>query len=130
VNYLLDTNALLFWLEGSRRMTRLVQNELVDPTNRVFVSSVSAFEIAVKASLKRLILADTPARLLTPFFAASGLRPLQLTMQHSFGVFDLPPHHSDPFDRLLVSQALHEEMTLVTSDRALAAYPVKVLLVR
>jgi len=67
VNYLLDTNALLFWLEGSRRMTRLVQNELVDPTNRVFVSSVSAFEIAVKASLKRLILADTPARLLTPF---------------------------------------------------------------
>jgi len=51
-------------------------------------------------------------------------------MQHSFGVFDLPPHHSDPFDRLLVSQALHEEMTLVTSDRALAAYPVKVLLVR
>jgi PIN domain nuclease of toxin-antitoxin system len=130
MRYLLDTSALLFWLEGSKRIGRAIRTELVDPENRVYVSSISAFEISVKASLKRLTLPDTPAKLLPPFFVRSGLTELPVSMQHSYGVYDLPPHHADPFDRLLISQALCEDMTLVTSDRLFTAYAVKLVLLK
>jgi PIN domain nuclease of toxin-antitoxin system len=130
MKYLLDTSALLFWLEGSKRIGKAVRAELVNPANRVYVSSVSAFEISVKASLRRLSLPDSPARLLPPFFTRSGLTELPVSMQHSFGVYELPPHHSDPFDRLLISQALCEDMTLVSSDRLFAAYAVKLVLLK
>ncbi len=130
MNYLLDTSALLFWLEGSKRFTKAVKNELVRPANQVYVSAVSAFEIAVKASLKRLTLPEPPAKLLPPFFIASGLTTLPVTMEHSFGVYALPPHHTDPFDRLLLSQALCEDMTIVSSDRAFAAYSVNLVLLK
>ncbi|GAC1304400.1 MAG: type II toxin-antitoxin system VapC family toxin [Vulcanimicrobiaceae bacterium] len=130
MNYLLDTNALLFWLQGSERMGKAVLSELIDPANRVYVSSVSAFEIAVKASLERLSLPESPGTLFPPFFAQSRLSVLPISMEHGFGVYDLPWHHTDPFDRLLISQALCEDLTLVTSDRRLAAYAVKIVLLK
>lgn len=130
MKFLLDTNTLLFWLEGSRRIDKRLLARLVDPANTVYVSAVSAFEIAVKASLKRLKLPDAPSKVLPPFFAQSGLTTLPVTMEHSFGVFALPHHHSDPFDRLLISQAIAENLTLVTSDKMLKQYPATVILLK
>jgi PIN domain nuclease of toxin-antitoxin system len=130
MKYLLDTNALLFWLEGSKRIGKTIRTELVNPANKVYVSSVSAFEISVKASLKRLVLPGSPAQLLPPFFVRSGLTELAVSMEHSFGVYDLPPHHADPFDRLLISQALCEDMTVVSSDRVFSAYAVRLALLK
>ncbi len=128
MRFLLDTNALLFWLEGSRRIEKRLLARLVDPANAVYVSAVSGFEIAVKASLKRLKLPDAPSKILPPFFTQASLTTLPITMEHSLGVFALPQHHSDPFDRLLVSQAIAEGLTLVTSDKILERYPAKVIL--
>ena len=128
MRFLLDTNALLFWLEGSRRIEKRLLARLVDPANAVYVSAVSGFEIAVKASLKRLRLPDAPSKILPPFFTQASFTTLPITMEHSLGVFALPHHHSDPFDRLLVSQAIAEGLTLVTSDKILEQYPAKVIL--
>lgn len=129
MRYLLDTNALLFWLFGSKRLGATTIAQLIDPANRVYVSSVSAFEIAVKASIGRITLPSPPARLLPPFIERSSIDVLTLTLEHSFGVYDLPALHADPFDRLLISQAVCEDLTLVTSDRQLAAYDVKTILI-
>ncbi|GAC1398191.1 MAG: type II toxin-antitoxin system VapC family toxin [Vulcanimicrobiaceae bacterium] len=127
MKFLLDTNALLFWLAGSKRITTKLRTTLANPDHRVFVSSVSTFEIAVKASLERLRLPDSPRNVLPEFLARAGLTHLPLTVDHSLGVFDLPWHHNDPFDRLLIAQALCEDLTLVSSDRMMATYPVKLL---
>jgi PIN domain nuclease of toxin-antitoxin system len=95
-----------------------------------YVSAVSGFEIAVKASLKRLKLTGAPSDIVPPLFAGSGLTTLPITMEHSFGVFALPHHDSDPFDRLLVSQAIKENLTLVTSDEMLKQYPATVIVLK
>ncbi len=130
MKYLLDTNALLFWLEDSKRLRAAVRRDLASPVNSVYVSAVSTFEIAVKAGIGRISLPDSPAKLLPPLLARSGLLTLPISIEHSFGVYDLPLHHGDPFDRLLVSQARLESMTLVTSDKQLAAYDIEVIVLR
>jgi len=117
---------LLFWLAGSKRIPKALQTKLVSVENAVFVSVVSTFEIAVKASIGRLSLPASPANLLPPFFQQAGLEMLPLTLEHSLQVYDLPWHHRDPFDRLLIAQAMLEEMTLVTSDPELVNYDVDV----
>ncbi len=129
MKFLLDTNALLFWLSGSTRLNARILDRLTDPANVVYVSAVSAFEIAVKASLGRLKIAGDPAEVVPPFLDGSGLAALPVSMRHAFGVYALPRYHDDPFDRLLISQALVEDLTLVSSDRELAKYGVKMVLV-
>ncbi|GAC1416061.1 MAG: type II toxin-antitoxin system VapC family toxin [Candidatus Velthaea sp.] len=130
MRYLLDTNALLFWLQGSKRIPKSVQAMLENADNDVYVSAVSGFEIAVKASLQRLSFSEPPAKLLPPFFEQAGLAVLPIAMEHSFGVYDLPAHHTDPFDRLLISQALCEDMTLISSDKIFKMYPAKIVLLK
>ncbi len=128
MKFLLDTNALLFWLAGIRIKKR-VRDLLVDPANSVYVSAVSVFEIAVKASLGRLQLPSDPKNLLPSFFDASGLSTLPVSIDHAFAVYSLPHHHADPFDRLLIAQALEEHLTIVTSDRTFLQYKVELVLV-
>jgi PIN domain nuclease of toxin-antitoxin system len=129
VRFLLDTSALLFWLEGSPRIKKPLRDRLAEPANLVFVSAVSAFEIAVKASLGKLRLSGDPAAVLPPFFERSGLSTLPITVKHGLGVYALPRHHDDPFDRLLISQAIAEDLTLVSSDGVFSKYAVKLVVV-
>jgi PIN domain nuclease of toxin-antitoxin system len=127
---LLDTNVILFWLGGSPRLGEAIHGEITDRRNDIFVSSISGFEIAVKAGLGRLTLPGTPGAVLPPFFDQAGLTELPVTMAHSLAVYDLPPLHADPFDRLLVAQASVEKLVLITSDRILGDYDIPVKLVR
>ena len=129
MRFLLDTSALLFWLEGSPRIKKRLRDQLVEPANLVFVSAVSAFEIALKASLGKLRFSGDPAEVLPPFFERSGLSTLPVAVNHGLGVYGLPRHHSDPFDRLLISQAIAEDLTLVSSDGIFSKYAVKLVLV-
>jgi PIN domain nuclease of toxin-antitoxin system len=130
VKYLLDTNALIYWLEGSKRIPKRLQSDLARSDNEVFVSVISTFEIAVKASLGRLSLPGEPAKTLLPFLDEAGLEILPLSSEHSLKIYDLPWHHRDPFDRLLIAQAMLEDMTLVTSDADFSSYPVKIVLLK
>jgi PIN domain nuclease of toxin-antitoxin system len=92
----------------------------------VFVSAASVWEAAIKASMGKL---DVNVAELIAHIEASGFNPLSVTFEHAARVASLPAHHRDPFDRLLVAQAVHETMRLLTTDRTLARYSELVMTV-
>lgn len=122
---LLDTNVLIWFLSGSSRLSDDDRGLLETEADDVAVSAVSLFEIATKAAISKL----TAPRDLTARIAAAGFRALPLGMHHAEAVRDLPLHHRDPFDRLLVAQARIEDLTLATADRQLSAYDVRTVAV-
>ena len=121
---LLDTNVVVWLLLGDRaRIPDAVVEELQDEGNDVAVSAVSVWEMAIKRSLGKLKIADGWAGALSRL----DLDPLPITSLHAAAVEQLPWHHRDPFDRLLVAQASVEASALVTADPRLGAYGVDVL---
>ena len=120
---LLDTNALLWWLSGSPQLGSRTRAEVGDPANDVCVSAVTGAEIAIKKAIGKLTAPDDVAERI----AADGFIELPLTLRHGLEVSSLPMHHRDPFDRMLVAQARCEGLVLVTSDRALLDYDVRIL---
>jgi PIN domain nuclease of toxin-antitoxin system len=121
-NLLLDTHVFLWWREASPRLSPEARDAIA-AAPVVFVSAASAWEAAIKQALGRLRLPDR--------FAAgveeSGFEQLAVTFDHAERAGALPPHHADPFDRMLVAQALAEDLTLVTRDRRLEPYAADVL---
>lgn len=120
---LLDTHVLLWSLGDVERLAPSVREAIADPSNDVFVSAVTGWEIGIKMSLGKL---RVPANLAEQIQAA-GLLPLPVTFEDGMALSSLPRHHDDPFDRLLVVQAASRQMTLVTADRRIAGYPVHCL---
>ncbi|MBK6581266.1 MAG: type II toxin-antitoxin system VapC family toxin [Sandaracinaceae bacterium] len=123
VRVLLDTHALLWALADDERLSPSAREVIVDETNDVLVSVVSAWEIAVKRALGRL---EAPDNLQSVVAEAGFLQRLVL-----FGdckrLSKLPPIHRDPFDRMLVCQALEEGIPVVTLDPMIASYPVQTI---
>lgn len=114
---LLDTHLLLWALATPDRLPKAARRQIVDA--EVYVSAASIWEISIKSALGKLE-AD-PAAVLAAVEPA-GFKLLSITGQHAAGVARLPPLHRDPFDRLLISQAVSEPMILLTNDAALAGY--------
>ena len=127
MNLLLDTHALLWWLGDPDRLPGRVRQTLSDPHNTVHVSAASAREIAIKVAVGRLSVPPDTRSWLPEALEASRFSPLPITIGHALGVEQLPRHHADPFDRLLVSQALAEHLTLVTGDPQLEPYGVPLI---
>jgi PIN domain nuclease of toxin-antitoxin system len=121
---LLDTHVLVWYLIHPDRLPASVSETLVDPGHTVYVSAASTWEAAIKGGLGRLSL---PFERLEQIIADSGFTTLSVTIAHSLGVRQLPAIHRDPFDRLLIAQARHEGLTLVTRNRMIRRYPVGVL---
>lgn len=119
---LLDTNALIWWLEGSRRLSRAAVDAIDDVANEVHVSAASAWEISTKARLGKLRFTGSLATRLEKL----DVRPLAVTVEHGWAAGMLPPVHRDPFDRILVAQAQLEELVVVTADPTFARYGVAV----
>lgn len=124
MHLLLDTNVVVWLLLGDRRsVSEKAQQALADESNAISVSAVSVWEIAIKRSLGKLRIEDGWARTL----ARLDLESLPIAARHAERVEQLPWHHRDPFDRLLVAQAELEDHTLVSADPRLAAYQVDVI---
>jgi len=122
VRLLLDTHIVLWELGGSRRMPPAAQAAVESATELLF-SVVSFAEIGVKVGVGKLsVPADLRERVLD-----SGLQILGLSAKHGLAVAELPMHHRDPFDRLLIAQARGEQLSIVTADRRFAAYDVAVV---
>lgn len=121
---LLDTHTLLWALDTPARLSPTTRTALEDPANSVLVSAASAWEIAIKQALGRL---DFPLARFEALLVEAGLTPLPITTAHAVTAGQLPPHHRDPFDRMLVAQALREDAVLVTDDAAIAPYGVACL---
>lgn len=120
--YLLDTHALLWWLGDQERLPQQVA-ETIRNSELVYVSAASTWEIAIKRALGKL---DSPDDL-EDQISANRFLALPITIRHSLVVFSLPRHHSDPFDRMLIAQALAEGLTLISGDPAVAKYSVRLL---
>lgn len=121
---LLDTHIALWAIVDDPRLPPAARDLIADLDNDVFVSAVSVWEIAIKHSLARGSQNDMPvsAADALSFFRQSGYRLLPITADHAAAVALLPPVHADPFDRMIVAQALAEPLRLVTHDGILAAY--------
>lgn len=122
MNLLLDTHALLWWL-ADEELSAPARAAIADPDRLVAVSAATVWEISIKRQLGKL---EAPNDLLDAI-AASGFEPLDITIGHADAAGALPPHHRDPFDRMLVAQARAEGLAIVTRDPAIEAYGVDTL---
>ena len=120
---LLDTHILLWWLADELRIPEKHREIIRDGKNQVLVSTASAWEVAIKQRLGKL---RAPADLKSQLKAAR-FELLNITIDHALAVGELPDHHSDPFDRMLIAQARIEGLTLVTEDPKFLSYDLTIL---
>ncbi len=117
-----DTHLLIWTAQNSQRSSGAARQHIGDPANELFFSAVSIWEVAIKQSLQRTAF-TVDAHTLRRGLLASGFRELPLTSDHAVHVAMLPHIHQDPFDRILIAQAISEDITLLTGDPQIAKYP-------
>lgn len=122
---LVDTHVFLWWVEGDRALPVKARAALADRDNECLISLASVWELAIKAGLGKLKLALPVQRYVVEQVAANGFRMLAIQMAHVGRVESLAAHHGDPFDRLLIAQALEERIPVVTADPVFRDYGVK-----
>jgi len=123
MNILLDTHVLIWALENNPTLSDIAANSIIDGSNMVFVSAASVWEIGIKRSIGKL---DTPDNLLEEI-RLHRFSPLSINLDHAQLAGKLPNIHKDPFDRILIAQAINEKLTLVTRDKVIAEYNVQTL---
>ncbi len=124
MNYLLDTHVVLWWLNGEPRLSEKVKDIISSGNSIVFLSAVVMWEIRIKQQLAKLEIPNNfRAALDNEKFA-----PLAITFDHVDTLLTLPMHHRDPFDRMLIAQAKHERLTLISHDSHLKKYKIPLLL--
>lgn len=121
---MLDTQVALWAIVGDARLPKAAEDLIADPTHAVVVSAASVWEITIKHALNRGRPTDMPVSgpQALGYFGAAGYELLAISAEHAAAVHDLPDLHRDPFDRLIVAQALHEPLHLITHDAAVKAY--------
>jgi PIN domain nuclease of toxin-antitoxin system len=124
MNLLLDTHVFLWAVDNDQSLSSAARTAITDGRNVVFVSAATAWEITIKKALGKLRL---PAGNYLEEMRRHRFTPLDITTDHALAVENLPPHHADPFDRMLVAQARVEKLTLVTRDSQLLAYAVPII---
>lgn len=128
MKYLLDTQVWL-WAFGAEkgRIGPRTLEVLESGNSELYLSAVTSWEICIKWALHRLELSERPEQLVAQSLKENRLIPLAVTHQQTWLVGDLAPHHSDPFDLLLVAQAIRDGLTLITADPQIRCYPVSIL---
>jgi len=124
---LLDTHTWLWWQSAPDRLNDLILARLADPGESLLFSAASSWEIAIKYALKKLELPESPAVFVPKRLARGGFTPLPVEHAHALRVAELPLHHRDPFDRLLIAQAQLEGATVATGDPQFLLYDVDIL---
>ena len=124
---LLDTQCWLWMLSAPERLSSRARAMVSGSRHELMLSAVSAWEIAIKHALGKLDLPADPVEYVTSRMTASAVLPLAITHAHALQVGRLPMHHRDPFDRLLVAQAQLENLSVLTTDRQLAAYGISII---
>lgn len=123
---LLDTQVWLWMVVAPERLSAASRRLVSLPESELLLSAVSALEIAIKWGLKKLTLPAAPEALVPEWMRRMGVTPLPVLHGHALRVAALPPHHRDPFDRLLVAQAQIEDVPILTADPSFAKYDVEV----
>jgi PIN domain nuclease of toxin-antitoxin system len=127
VNVLLDTHAFLWLIAEPTRFSDRVHDLLLDGENRLYFSVASAWEIAIKVKLGKLLLPEPPDRYIPNQLTIASVDVLPIQLSHVLQTYHLPDHHRDPFDRLLVAQAQLEKLYVVSADPLLSRYDIKIV---
>ena len=127
MNILLDTCTFLWIVQDAPELSKTAKICFQDPGNRIYLSSVSVWEMVVKHALGRLPLPEAPDRFITAMRSGHGIAALALEEEAAYQLSKLPDLHKDPFDRMLVCQALVHGLVLLTPDEMLRQYPVRIV---
>ncbi|HAN78346.1 MAG TPA: PIN domain nuclease [Bacteroidales bacterium] len=126
MNILLDTHTLIWFLEGSDNLSQIALQLIEDDKNTCHVSIVSIWEIAIKVSLKKMEM-KIPFEKLSLLIWENGFQILPIEFSHTLKLISLPFHHNDPFDRLLITQSIVENMYIISKDSSFKLYDVRQL---
>lgn len=127
MRYLLDTHTFLWFIGGDERLPASVRALIADIENEIFLSIASLWEIAIKVSLKKLKLGAPFAELFPSQLIKNEITVLPIDFEALNLVSDLPFHHRDPFDRLMIAQALNQNMPIISRDKLFSAYEASLL---
>jgi PIN domain nuclease of toxin-antitoxin system len=119
---LLDSHVALWWLTDDRELSDSTRNAIVS-ADEVFVSAVTPWELGIKAARGKIVLPGD----IVPALISSGFEMLNISPSHATAAARLPSHHSDPFDRMLIAQAVIEKLALVTADRQMSLYDIEIV---
>jgi len=122
---LLDTHALIWFIEGDKKLSLKAKSEIENPRHEIFASTVSLWEIAIKSSRDKLEL-KKPFEELVESIYNNNIQLITIQVSHLNVLLALPHHHGDPFDRILLSQAISERMAIISTDRHFSSYNVRV----
>jgi len=121
---LLDTHAFLWWLDDNPKLGKAAREAIADETSLVHVSAATIWEIAIKAQLGKI---DPGTDRIDQEIPANNFVELPISAQHALRAGNLPPHHHDPFDRMLIAQSQVEDLIVVTHDEVFQSYGIKIL---
>lgn len=127
MNLLLDTHIWLWSLAEPERIAPDALELMSDSDNRLYLSAASSWEIAIKYRLGKLPLPEPPLQFILPRLSRDGVISLLIEHQHTLAVSELPDHHNDPFDRLLIAQTQIEKMWFVTHDKKIFPYEIQIV---
>lgn len=120
MRYLLDTHVFIWAMENKKRLPESIKNEIINPSNTIFVSVATVWELIIKSAKKKL----KAPKDIKGDIAASNFQLLSIEIEHVLNVRKLPDIHKDPFDRILITQAKVEKLTLITSDPKIWKYKI------
>ena len=123
---LLDTQCWLWWIAAPEKLSQSARRRIADKRNTVHLSAASSWEIAIKYGIGKLPLPEPPMKFIPKRLARDAITALPIEITHTLHVADLPRHHKDPFDRILISQSIKEDIPIMTVDRQFELYKAKV----
>ena len=125
---LLDTQCWLWWIAAPERLSQSARRRIADKRNIVYLSAASSWEIAIKYSIGKLPLPEPPMQFIPKRLARDAITALPIEIIHTLYVSELPHHHKDPFDRILISQSIKEDIPIMTVDKHLKPYKANIIL--
>ena len=124
---LLDGHAFLWWVLDDPRLSAAARRILSDGANALYLSAATAWEVIIKTQIGRLRLPEVASRYVRSRMSQYGIESLPIQLSHVLQIETLPLHHRDPFDRILIAQSQLEDLPILTADRQIAQYDVKVV---
>jgi PIN domain nuclease of toxin-antitoxin system len=124
---LIDTHTFLWWNTDDAQLSLRAREVIADGQNEVFLSAASVWEIVIKTTKGKLVLPEAPAQYITHRMSLYRFRHLPIQISHALRVYELPPYHNDPFDRMLIAQSQAECIPIVTSDESFQQYELEII---
>jgi len=127
MSYLLDTHTFMWWVLDNPKLNKETRTLMSETDAGLFLSAASAWEMVIKAQVGKLILPEPVIDFIRKQLVLNDIASLDITTEHALKVFSLPLHHKDPFDRMLIAQAIVEDLTIITNDELIRQYDVQVV---